>query len=412
MQQEVKENQPAEDEIDLLDLIGTLFRRRRFIIVFTASASLFIVIFSIVSLKLPPEKSFLPNKYAPVSTVKINSLEKGGDLARLLAGNQGGMGNLLSLAGGGTGSGTNAALAVKLGTSRTVVDRIAEEFNLMEIYGIQSKFPITALREIIRNNLKIETDGKTGTLEISYEDINRELAAAVVNQFVKILEEAFGAIDQNSNRTQKKLLEQKIIDVDRQMEVLQEDILEFQRNNNVMDAETMAVEMTKNLMEVKTKITMGEAVLNSLRERLPREDPSLLLKELEVEELRKVLSALERGGESGTLPSIAVLPRLAMHLEEKTRLLEAHAQLYASLLQQYELVKLQEGGTIPTFQVIEYAEVPEMKSGPSRGKLCMIFSLTALFLSILIAFFKEFRDNLRQDPLRMSKLKGKKLPLN
>ena len=411
MQQEVKANQSAEDEIELIDLIGIIFRHRRLIILFTLSAALFIVVFSIVSLKLPPEKSFLPNVYVPNSTVRINN-NGGGSLADLLDGGADSLvTNLLNLSSGQSGY-SNAALAVEIGTSRTVVDQIANKFNLMDVYKIQSQFPVTTLRKIIRNKLKIEVADETSTLEISYEDIDRELATAVVNQFVKILEEAFVIIDQNSNRIRMELLEKKIIELGRQMKTAQEDILSFQRANDVLDAGTMATEMTKKLMEVKTQITLGEAVLNSLRERLPREDPRLLLKELEVEELRKMLSALEQGKGSGNLPSIEALPQLIMNFEEKTQLLKSHVEIHTSLLLQYELVKLQQGGLFPTFQVIEYAEIPERKSKPSRGILCMIVTAAAFFFSIFLAFLKEFRDNLRKDPLRMGKLKGRNLSNN
>ncbi|MDA3956385.1 Wzz/FepE/Etk N-terminal domain-containing protein, partial [Oceanispirochaeta sp.] len=58
-----------EDEIDLLDLIGVLFKHKWLIISITGLAALYILIYSIISLKLPPEKSFLPNLYTPQSLV-------------------------------------------------------------------------------------------------------------------------------------------------------------------------------------------------------------------------------------------------------------------------------------------------------------------------------------------------------
>ena len=75
-------------------------------------------------------------------------------------------------------------------------------------------------------------------------------------------------------------------------------------------------------------------------------------------------------------------------------------------IQQFEILKLQSGGSGPMFQIIEYAEIPEMKSGPSRGKLCIIVTFAAFFFSIFIVFVKEAWNNLKKDPENMRKLKG------
>lgn len=57
-----------------------------------------------------------------------------------------------------------------------------------------------------------------------------------------------------------------------------------------------------------------------------------------------------------------------------------------------------------TFQVIERAEVPEVKSGPSRGKISIIVTITVLFLAIVISFIMEYIERVKQDPIESEKL--------
>lgn len=393
-----------EDEIDLLDLIGVLFKHKWLIIITTGLAAVFILVFSIISLKLPPEKSFYPNVYKPVSTVKINDSDAGGLSSLMGSSDLGALGSLMGLSSKGN---SNAALAIKLAKSRTVVDQIAEEFDLMAVYQVESDFPVTTLRQTIQEKLSLQEDSATSTLSISYEDIDRDLATRMVNRLVGILEEAFTDIDQTSNRSQKVVIEEKLAEAEDRMRQMQEEILAFQRENDVLDASTMAEELTSKVMGLKSQVTVAEAELSTLRTRLPAQDPTLRLKALEVEGLKDVLTSLEQGRGSAGLPSLESMPRLVLSYEEKKRLLETQASIYAALLQQYEFLKLQDKGTGPTFQVIEYAEVPEMKAGPSRGKLIIIVTMAAFFLSIFGAFLKEFWDNLKRDPERMRKLKGK-----
>jgi uncharacterized protein involved in exopolysaccharide biosynthesis len=52
------------------------------------------------------------------------------------------------------------------------------------------------------------------------------------------------------------------------------------------------------------------------------------------------------------------------------------------------------------------AEVPDKKSGPSRGLLCIIVTFAAGFFSIFLAFVLNAIETIKKDPDAMAKLKG------
>jgi uncharacterized protein involved in exopolysaccharide biosynthesis len=62
----------------------------------------------------------------------------------------------------------------------------------------------------------------------------------------------------------------------------------------------------------------------------------------------------------------------------------------------------------PIFQILEFAEVPDKKSGPSRALLCIIVTFAAGFFSVFLAFVQNAITNIRQDPEAMAKLQTKK----
>jgi len=95
-------------------------------------------------------------------------------------------------------------------------------------------------------------------------------------------------------------------------------------------------------------------------------------------------------------------------LEAKRLELELTAQqeVYKQLKIQYELLKVTMASETPVFQVLEYAEVPDKKSGPSRGVLCVIVIFSAFFLSVFLVFLLNTIDNIKKDPEAMAKLKG------
>lgn len=85
--------------------------------------------------------------------------------------------------------------------------------------------------------------------------------------------------------------------------------------------------------------------------------------------------------------------------------LQVQEQIYAQLKAQYESLKITMASEQPVFQILNYADVPEQKSGPSRGKLMIIITFAAFFISIFIAFLLNAIKNIKNDPEAMKKLK-------
>jgi uncharacterized protein involved in exopolysaccharide biosynthesis len=103
---------------------------------------------------------------------------------------------------------------------------------------------------------------------------------------------------------------------------------------------------------------------------------------------------------SGTLPAITMdINRISLELT-------AQRQVYTQLKVQYELLKVTMASEKPVFQILEMAEVPDKKSGPGRGMLCIIVTLAAGFFAVFLAFALNAVDNIRNDPESMAKLRG------
>ncbi|AEF83794.1 putative lipopolysaccharide biosynthesis protein [Treponema primitia ZAS-2] len=101
-----------------------------------------------------------------------------------------------------------------------------------------------------------------------------------------------------------------------------------------------------------------------------------------------------------TIPSIA--------LEQRRIALElgAQQQVYTQLKVQYELLKVTMASEKPVFQVLEMAEIPDRKSGPSRGVICAIVTFAAWFLAVFLAFVLNAITNIKRDPEAIAKLRG------
>jgi len=119
------------------------------------------------------------------------------------------------------------------------------------------------------------------------------------------------------------------------------------------------------------------------------------------EDSRRLERSVAFGSPSGGFPAITTeVNRIALELGAKR-------QVYTQLKIQYEMLKVNMASENPVFQILEMAEVPDQKSKPSRGLLCIIATFASGFFAVFLAFVFNAVANIKNDPEAMAKLKGK-----
>jgi uncharacterized protein involved in exopolysaccharide biosynthesis len=118
------------------------------------------------------------------------------------------------------------------------------------------------------------------------------------------------------------------------------------------------------------------------------------------QETRRLEQSVQQRIGNMTLPSVSLeMTRISLELD-------AQRQVYSQLKVQYEFLKVTMASESPVFQVLEYAEAPDKKSGPSRALICIIVTFAAGFLSAFLAFGLNAVSNIKKDPEAMAKLRG------
>jgi len=333
------DTEEQDDEISLIDLFAVLLRYKVMIIVITAVAMIGVVGFSILSLTLPPDKSPLPNQYSPAALMLINNDSSGsGGLASMISSS--GLGGLAGLAGISVSRGSSyASLAVYLLGTNSLLDAVAEEFDIVQRFKIE-KFPLSSSRKILKQKIAGQIDEESGVYSITCTDTDPAFARDVVNFCVDYLDRRFNDLGLDKNKLEKENLEKNIE--------------------------------------------------NAYRE---------------IERLEKEAQNLEYSIQQGFMGGPVSLQLNRIQLE-----LNAQRQIYGQLKVQYEILKVSMASEKPVFQILEYAEVPEQKSKPSRGMLCIIVTFAAAFFSIFLAFLLNAINNIRRDPAAMAKLRNKEPP--
>lgn len=325
-----------EEEISLIDLLSVVLKHIRLVIGLPFIAAILILIFAIISIVMPPEKSPLPNLYTPTAYMLINDESSaGGGLSSLI--NSSGLGGLANMAGVSTSAGaTYSSLALFLATSNTFLDAVVDEFGLIERWEIE-KHPRFESRKALKEVLVASFDEDTGIFSLSFTDYDPEFAQKIVNYSVNYIEKLF-----------------------------------------------LELGIDKNLLE---KRNLEESITSSYNEIIRLQ-----------KEIQNLEHSVSHSVTASNVPSI-ILDTSMLKLE-----LTAQEQVYTQLKTQLEMLKITMMSEKPVFQILEKAEIPDRKSEPSRGMLCIIVVFAAFFIAVFLAFFLNAIENIKKDEDAMSKL--------
>jgi len=334
-----EETKRENDEISLIDLFAVLWHRKVMIIAITLSAAIGSVIFSIITIILPPETSPLPNRYTPRALVLIDDdVSPGGGLQAMM-GAMGGLAPMAGLGGIRTGA-TLSDLAVFLLETNSLLDSVVDEFDLIERYDIDvDRSPRAESRDALSRLLRASFDNRSGVLTITFTDRDPVFAKHVVNFTVNYLEARFDGLGLDRNRVEQENLEVNLVSTFQEILRLEEE------SRRLEQSVAFAPFATVNIPAITADMNRIEMELGAMR------------------------------------------------------------QVYTQLRVQNEMLRVTMASENPIFQILELAEAPDRRSGPSRGMICIIVTLAAGFFSVFLAFALNAISNIRKDPEAMAKLR-------
>jgi tyrosine-protein kinase Etk/Wzc len=365
----------------LLRYLSIVLKYRRLVIIVTGTAAVGIIAFCVASLLLPPAVSPLPNKYTASATVLV----------------QKGMGDNLSAsilsALGIESQPTDTAVGFDTGSlvllvleSRTFLDKVVEEFGIIRRYGITSQVKSRS-RETLLQKSNFFYNRSTATISISFEDIDPVFARDVTNRMVALLNEWFAQNMGSSNQRQAQLLNEKVKEVKLDMDKLEGRLKELQKKYGVLGAQDLGTSQASALAALRAQLILKEIDIKNYSTVSAIEDPKLQQLRDERQNILDLISETQQ-----VVPNVQdsaggpkSLPDLQMEFNNLTVELDVQRKIYNTLSHQYEVLKLTSEPE-SAFQIMELAEVPDSKSGPSRTKLIALVTLGAFVASMAFAF--------------------------
>lgn len=290
-----------------------------------------------------------------------------------LAGHAGGLGDF---AGDLLGVKNSGALFVGILESRTVQDRLIEQFDLRHLYHASR---MEDARAALAAHSRITEDRKSGILAVTVMDRDPRLAAALAQAYVDQLDRLVEQVSTSSARRERIFLEERLRDVKQDLDTAAQKFSIFASKNTAIDIPAQSKALVEAAATLQGQLIAAEAELHGLEAMYTDQNVRVRALRARVTELQTQLAKM--GGTSGSspepasgadaplYPAMRQLPLLGVTYADLYRQTKIEETVYELLTQQYELAKVEEAKEVPSVKVLDDAVVPTKKSFPPRGLL-------------------------------------------
>lgn len=374
MEQQILSEQ-MKDEINLLEILMVLVKRKFIIIIITLTAALASVGYSL----------YLPNIYTATARILPPQKEGGTALGQL--------GGLAGVAGLGGSFGGSSDLYVALLKSRTVADAVIIRLDLMKEFKAKTA-DVARLNYFA--NVKVQASSKDGTISVIADHKKPEMAARLVAVTVEELMRRSMQLNIAKVSNDRIFLEKRLEVVKKDLKKAEDDMRSFAQQNKAIKLDAQASASIEAVAKFKAELASKEVQLAAIRSYQTEESPEIKSLVAATDRLKKELAAL--GGSGGSvgegIPSVGNVPNLLLEYSRRLREVKTQEAIFEQLTKQHELEKIKENRDTSSLQILDEAVIPDSKSKPRRSMIVALSTLTAFFISIFAVFILNYYENL------------------
>lgn len=366
---------------------------------------------AIIALLLSTLTAFLiPVRYESSAELMPPDQMQGAGMAMLsaLTGSKGsGAGSSLgSLAGDLLGAKNTGALFVGVLQSRTVADRLIEQFQLRHVYR---KSKIEDARDKLASRTDISEERKSGILKVTVTDHDAHRAADMARAYVTELDKLVAQVSTSSARRERIFLEGRLQAVKIELDAAAKKFSEFASKNIAIDVPAQGRAMVEAGALLQGQLIAAESELRGLEQIYTSTNVRVRALQARIGELRQQLQKLggsdapvEASNIDSIYPSIRKLPVLGVTYAELYRDTKIQETVFELLTQQYEMAKVQEAKEIPSVKVLDVPVVATKKSFPNRVLISCGGSILIIACAIGCIFSrKQWEEGDPNDPGRI-----------
>ena len=367
------------EEINLLEYVQILLKWKNMIIGIVVTMTIIVAVISML----------MPRSYRSSAVLLPPSNEQSGVFSDMLSTSLSGL-----FSGAGGGDETNRIIAIL--KSRTVMEKIIKELNLIDIYNADNmEHALDILRDNIlidigdEGTITISSSASTGWLDTNAEDIKvKYLAQSMTNLFILELDRLNKELNTKEAKYSREFIEKRYYKNIEDLTSVEEEYKKFLENNDMIILEEQTKAAILAAAQIKALIVENEVQLGVLSNTLNQDHPEIKRLKDEITQLQMQMNQMEFGKDNNAIshdlfPTLSNVPELGVQLGRLERNIEIQNTIFSFLTQQYEEAKIKEARDTPTIQVLDNANLPEKRYQPRRTIMVL---LTFVFSAVIMSF--------------------------
>lgn len=349
----------------------------------------------------------IPARYESTSQLMPPDNQSASGLASAVAAMSGVPGGLGGIAGELLGLKSTSDTFVGILSSRTVQDKLIQQFDLKKLYGDRR---MEDARKDLAKHTDISVDRKSQIISITVTDKSPQRAAAMTQAYVEELNRLVADLSTSSARRERIFLEGRLQAVGHDLEESEKDFSQFASKNTAIDIKEQGKAMVEAAATLQGQLIAAQSEYEGLKQIYTDNNVRVRSTRARIDELKHQLEKLGGKGEStastsdasgdSLYPSIRKLPLLGVEYADLYRRTKIQETVLETLTKEYELAKVQEAKEIPTVTVLDVANVPDKKSFPPRLIIMVLGTALAFALTTTWIFGKAAWDQADSDDAR------------
>jgi uncharacterized protein involved in exopolysaccharide biosynthesis len=308
-----------------------------------------------------------------------------------VAGGSGSGNGLSGIASDFLGLKSSSEIFVGILGSRTVQDKLIEQFDLKKLYSDRR---MDDARNALARHTTVSVDRKSQIISVTVVDRSPQRAAAMSQAYVEELNRLVASLSTSSARRERIFLEGRLSAVNLDLEAAEKEFSQFASKNTAIDVKEQGKAMVEAAATLQGQLIAAKSQYEGLREIYTDKNTRVRTVKARIDELQHELEKLGGKNESATnvadqssdsmYPSIRKLPLLGVRYADLYRRTKIQEAVLETLTKQYELAKVQEAKEIPTVKVLDTANIPDKKAFPPRLLIMFLGTGLATGFAVLV----------------------------
>ncbi len=335
----------------------------------------------------------IPVRFKSTARLMPPDSNQSGGIAAAAAALAGGAGGLAGIGADVLGLKSNSDIFVGILSSRTVQDKLIQEFELKKSYWDRR---MEDARKDLADHTDISVDRKSQIITVTVTDHDPKRAAAMGRAYVEELNRLVAELSTSSARRERIFLEGRLQAVSLDLEAAEKEFSQFSSKNTAIDIKEQGKAMVEAAAVLQGQYIAAESEYEGLKQIYTDNNVRVRSVKARINELKHQLEKLGGKGESATsisdqpgdslYPSIRKLPLLGVKFADLYRRTKIQEAVLETLTKEYELAKVQEVKEIPTVKVLDNPIIPEKKSFPPRLPIMLLGTAFSIALATTWVF--------------------------